>query len=172
MPETYHNVTIQDTEWGFLYGLPDLKNGGTLRPGEKYDFGRRDPETGEPYLYQIEGHDQNTGQALISRDYEASHVYSSKVFIWGWDDRNTPLEADVLYEYLTKMKVRTTGFWEPVRVHRGYTGGVATWHHALRSETNIGPGFHDVVKGLEPFIQEWNFYSPLPRRIELLIPTT
>lgn len=167
---SWHNLTFQETGWGFLYGLADLKNGGTARPGEKFMYGRQDPETEEPYLYTVEGKDPKTGAYKISRDYEASLVYPERLFVWGSDDDNkTPLSHSVLYDYLKQMGIRAEGFWEPVRLHRGYAGGEITWYHALRAHTDVGTTYYSEASKIRTMMEEWNGYSPFSGRTEFTI---
>ncbi len=155
MSEPYIDLSFQQVEWCFLYSLWDMQTGGRLKPGVEGMYGREDPETGAPYLCHTEGRHEKTLRPLISRDYEASHVYPERLFLWGTDNRQEPVPFETLLAICKLVGLRGDGFWEPTFVHRGYVGGVATWRHALRSETNIGPGMYDAARKIEAKNEEW-----------------
>ena len=130
-------------------------NAATSAEAELNDFfagrskGRPYNGLGDYYVALSEG--VRSGKQLMSTSVKASLMYPDRLFAWGVDDENKPLERSQVLKHLKAFGIEraTPNYWDPCLVWHGYDKGLPTFHEALRGCTDFGPRWHDVQRLVE-----------------------
>ena len=169
-------ITFVNCMWAYLHDMPlRFENDKLYRgmPGTKsmYGYSEFDPVLGEDYYVGL-SEKLGDGPPTGSGDLNYGAFYPTRVFVWGMDQSNKPVDRVLLLTYLKTLGLRAApGFWNPCRPWWGFeTGYRPRFRHALRADANIGLRQHDIMTRMQqPLPEGWEIIENYPNKYSIYI---
>ena len=169
-------ISFVNCMWAYLLKMPTgFENGEFIEgmPGTRstYGWSEHDEELGEDYYVGL-SEKLGEGPPTGSRDITYGAFYPSRVFVWGTDEEDKPMNRMLLLTHLKTLGLNNSiDFWNPCRTWRGFGYGMKpTFRHALRADANIGLRGHSIMTRMHhPLPKGWHLVENYDNRYTVYI---